>query len=83
MYGNKNLQLVADLAEQIKKRQDNESKKFLGVVHTVGEVFEYYYVRTRSERGDSFKYLKLTITENGSRETEVTEEELPLNCKPM
>lgn len=56
--------------------------KLLETVHGIGQIDEYYHVRAMcSGEPDVFTFAKITITENGRYEVEISSDELPENAK--
>jgi hypothetical protein len=60
---------------------NTQDKKYLGTIHTIGSIDEYYHVRTKINDSFNFKFVMVRNTRTGVREFELSNEQLPKQIK--
>lgn len=60
---------------------NTQDKKYLGTIHTIGSIDEYYHVRTKINDSFNFKFVMVRNTITGVREFELSNEQLPKQIK--
>ena len=60
---------------------NTQEKKYLGTIHTIGSIDEYYHVRTKINDSFNFKFVMVRNTRTGVREFELSNEQLPKQIK--
>ena len=60
-----------------------EDRKYLGTIHTIGSIDEYYHVRRKYKNETIFRFVVVNNNKNGVKEYEITENQIPKNIKPI